>query len=213
MRNNRIRNILCLTAVASTAILFGCPAAHGAIVPRNVLKSFFESGDVPTQDQFSNLIDSYVHHTDDGLDLVAIGSIPDSSANGRALRVGGNVGINETLPDTYSGIWKPYPTAPGTTLPQMCSMFCGTSGFLPLKYAGTDGPHYGFLQIDMGADPGASPGAVIYVTQLVWESSPNTTLTTFAAPEPTALGLLLMGLLSAFCSRYRRRCHSGGDMV
>jgi hypothetical protein len=213
MTNNRIRNILCLIAVASTAILFGCPAARGAVVPRSVLKTFFETGDVPTQDQFSNLIDSYVHHTDDGLDLVGIGSIPDSTGAGRALRVGGDVGINETLPDTYSGIWKPYPTPPGTTLPQMCSMFCGTSGFLPLKYAGADGPHFGFLQIDMGADPGTSPGAAIYVTQLVWESSPNTTLTTFAVPEPTALGLLLVGLMSILCTRSRTGCRSGGDMV
>jgi hypothetical protein len=213
MTNKRIVNIFCLTVIASTAILVGCPAAYGAIVPRNILKSFFETGDVPTQEQFSNLIDSYVHHTDDGFDLVAIGSIPDSSAAGRALRVGGNVGINETLPDTYSGIWKPYPTAPGTTLPQMCPMFCGTSGFLPLKYAGADGPHYGFLQIDMGADPGASPGAAIYVTQLVWESSPNTTLTTFAVPEPTGLGLLLVGLMSILCRRCRSGYHSGSDMV
>lgn len=211
MTNHQFGNFACLTSIVGA--LFGCPVAYGAIEPRSILKTFFETGDVPTQEQFSDLIDSYVHHTDDGLDLIAIGSVPDSSAGGRALRVGGNVGINETLPDTYSGIWKPYPTPPGTPLPQMCSMFCGTSGFLPLKYAGADGPHYGFLQIDMGADPGASPGAAIYVTQLVWESSPNTTLTTFAVPEPAAAGLLLVGLMSNFCLRYRRRCHSGRNMV
>jgi hypothetical protein len=80
-------------------------------------------------------------------------------------------------------------------------MFCGTSGFLPLKYAGPDGPHYGFLQIDMAADPGASPGAAIYVTQWVWESSPNTALTTFAVPEPSTFALLLLGLTPAFRRR------------
>ena len=153
MTTHRIRNFLCFPFVATTAILFCCPPAHAAIEPRSILKTFFETGDVPTQDQFSNLIDSYIHQTDDGLTLTGIGATPDGSAAGRAIRVGGNVGINELLPDTFGGTWKPYPTPPGTPLPQMCSMFCGTSGFLPLKYAGSDGPHYGFLQIDMGADP------------------------------------------------------------
>jgi hypothetical protein len=88
-----------------------------------------------------------------------------------------------------------------------------SSGFLPLKYAGADGPYYGFLQIDMGADPGALPGAAIYVMQWVWDSSPNTTLTTFAVPEPTALGLLLVGLTPILRPRDRSRCRSGGDMV
>ncbi len=212
MTNNRIRNFVCFPFVATTAILFYCPPVYAAIEPRSILKTYFETGDVPTQEQFSNLIDSYVHRTDDGLDLVAIGSVPDSSAAGRALRVGGNVGINETLPDTYSGNWKPYPTPPGTSLPQMCSMFCGTSGFLPLKYAGSDGPHYGFLQIDMAPDPGASPGAAIYVTQWVWETSPNTALTTFAVPEPTTLALLL-SLTAALCRRHRCHCRSRSNVL
>jgi hypothetical protein len=213
MTNHRIRNFLCFPFVATTAILFCCPPAHGAVEPRSILKTFFETGDVPTQDQFSNLIDSYIHQTDDGLTLTGIGAIPDGSAAGRAIRVGGNVGINELMPDTFSGIWKDYSTPPGTPLPQMCSMFCGTSGFLPLKYAGSDGPHYGFLQIDMGADPGGSPGAPIFVTQWVWESSPNTALTTFAVPEPTALGLLLVGLTPVIHPRRRRHCRSRGNVL
>jgi hypothetical protein len=199
----RIRNFVCLPFVATTAILFCCPQAHGAIEPRSILKTFFESGDVPTQDQFSNLIDSYIHQTDDGLTLIGIGGTPDGSAGGRAIRVGGNVGINELLPDTFSGSWR---SPQSTSLPQMCSAFCGTSGFLPLKYEGLDGAHYGFLQIDMGADPGVSPGAPIFVTQWVWESSANTTLTTFAAPEPTTLALLLVGLTPALRLRRRRHC-------
>jgi hypothetical protein len=203
MTNNRIRSFVSFTFAAIAAILLGCPPAHGAIEPRSILKTYFETGDKPTQEQFSNLIDSYIHQTDDGLTLTGIGAIPDGSTAGRAIRVGGNVGINELLPDTFSGIWK---SPQSTSLPQMCPEFCGTSGFLPLKYEGVDGAHYGFLQIDMGADPGASPGAAIFVTQWVWESSPNTTLTTFAVPEPTTLALILLGLTPALRFRHRRHC-------
>ena len=208
--NNRIRNFVSFTLVASTAILFYCPPAHGAIEPRSILKTFFETGDVPTQEQFSNLIDSYIHQTDDGLTLTGIGGIPDGSAAGKAIRVGGNVGINELLPDTFSGSWR---SPISTSLPRMCSEFCGTSGFLPLKYEGLDGPHFGFLQIDMGTDPGISPGAPIFVTQWVWESSANTALTTFAVPEPTTFALLLVGLKSIFCSRSRRHCPRHGNVL
>jgi hypothetical protein len=207
--NNLLRNIVCLTSVPIAAFLFGCPPALGAVVPRSILKTYFESGDVPTQDQFSNLIDSYIHQTDDGLTLIGIGAIADGSTTSRAIRVGGNLGINEQLPDTFSGNWR---SPQSTSLPLMCSTFCGTSGFLPLKYEGLDGPHFGFLQIDMGADPGASPGAPIYVTQWVWESSPNTTLTTFAVPEPTALSLVV-GFTPALLWRGIRRFRFGRDVV
>lgn len=202
MTNDRIRNFLYLPFVATTAILFCSPPAHGTIEPRSILKTYFETGDVPTQEQFSNLIDSYIHQTDDGLTLIGLGAIPDGSATGHAIRAGGNVGINELLPDTFSGYWR----LPQSTSLPMCPSFCGTSGFLPLKYEGLDGPHYGFLQIDMAADPGVSPGAAIYVTQWVWESSPNTTLTTFAVPEPTTLALLLVGLTPVLCLCRRRHC-------
>jgi hypothetical protein len=201
MTNHQIRNFVCATFVATTAILSCGLPAHGAIEPRSILKTFFETGDVPTQDQFGDVIDSYIHQTDDGLTLTGIGAIPDGSAAGKAIRVGGNVGINESLPDTFSGTWR---SPISTALPRMCSEFCGTSGFLPLKYEGLDGARYGFLQIDMGTDPGVSPGAPIYVTQWVWDSSPNTTLTTFAVPEPATFALLLVGLMPVLGSRRRR---------
>jgi hypothetical protein len=190
MKNDQPRHFARSCFVATAAVVLVCPLAHAAIESRNILKTFFETGDVPTQDQFSNLIDSYVHQTDDGLNLAGIGAFPSGSAAGLALRIGGNVGINEALPDTYGAGWKPYQTPPTSPTPQMCSQFCGTSGFLPLKYTGSDGSHFGFLQVDMGA----SPGAGIFVTQLAWETSPNTALTTFAVPEPTALALMLLGL-------------------
>jgi hypothetical protein len=206
MTNNRIRNFTYLLFASTATILF-CPLpAHAAIEPRSILKTYFQSGDKPTQEQFATLIDSFIHQTDAGFTLVGIGSIPDGSAGGRAIRLGGNVGINEQIPDTFSGTWKSPVITP---LPGMCPGFCGTSGFLPLKYEGSDGAHYGFLQIDMGADPGASPGAPLFVTQWVWESSPNTALTTFAVPEPATLVLVLVGLTPVVC----RHSRSGNDLL
>lgn len=38
-----------------------------AILPRQNLYSFFETGDIPTQEQFADLIDSYVHREEDGV--------------------------------------------------------------------------------------------------------------------------------------------------
>lgn len=38
-----------------------------AILPRQSLYSFFETGDIPTQEQFADLIDSYVHREEDGV--------------------------------------------------------------------------------------------------------------------------------------------------
>lgn len=38
-----------------------------AIVPRESLYSFFETGDIPTQEEFADLIDSYIHREEDGV--------------------------------------------------------------------------------------------------------------------------------------------------
>src|SRR4051812_44547837 len=56
MTNNQIRNFVCFPLVTTAAILLGCPLAHAAIEPRSILKTYFETGDVPTQEQFSDLI-------------------------------------------------------------------------------------------------------------------------------------------------------------
>lgn len=55
---------------------------------RNQLKTYFETGDIPTQDEFGNLIDSMINKTDDGITI-----IPDV-AGGTT-----QVGINNTAPD------------------------------------------------------------------------------------------------------------------
>ena len=199
------RNIVCAACIVVVAIAISSSPARAAIEPRSILKTFFETGDVPTEDQFGDVFDSYIHQTDDGLTLVGIGLIPDGTARGIAIRTGGNVGINELLPDTFAGDWGgPFASPSNLNLPQMCANFCGTSGYLPLKYESADGTaHYGFLRVSMENDPGVSPGPAIFVHGWAWESSANTTITTFAVPEPTVAAMLIVALPLAFARRRR----------
>lgn len=165
------------------AILLPSRHAMGAVEPRSILKTFFETGDVPTQDQFANLIDSYIHQTDDGLTLAGIGN---EAGTGNAARLGTNVGINEVLPFATLGASRP----------AMAPLWTGQSGFLPLKYLDSAlAPHYGFLQIHMDASSLLPPA--IHVDYWVWESSANTTLTTFAVPEPGIAMLVTLGAVAA----------------
>jgi hypothetical protein len=200
---------------AVVATLAGTPqAARAAIEPRSILKTYFETGDVPTQDQFSNLIDSYIHQTDDGLILDGIGGRHSGSGpNGQGLRIGGNVGINELLPDTSLGVWLD-----PALHPAMEPLWAGEFGFLPLRYHSTASPpqtHYGFLQISMASAGGGSPdsggtvppGPAIFVEHWVWESTPGATLTTFIVPEPAATAALLLLVALPVTRRTRRRQH------
>src|SRR5262245_36250781 len=62
-----------------------------AVVPRTILKTYFETGDVPTQEQFKDLIDSSLNLVDDGLTAY---STRDSSGGALRLDEGTTVGPN-----------------------------------------------------------------------------------------------------------------------
>lgn len=75
------------------------------IQPRTYLKSRFENGDIPDQNDFGDVIDSYIHESEDGLTIY---SAPDST-----LRLG----INTTTPGGPLGI-KENPTGKFITFHQ-----------------------------------------------------------------------------------------------
>jgi hypothetical protein len=62
---------------------------------RDILKSFFQIGDVPTDVQFADLIDSYVHKTDDGVTVYDL-TDPAPDPNNPAKRFGVGVTIPES---------------------------------------------------------------------------------------------------------------------
>jgi hypothetical protein len=59
-----VRGIAPLIIILAIVVLGG---GVFAVVNRNILKTYFETGDVPTQEQFSDTIDSSVHMQDDGI--------------------------------------------------------------------------------------------------------------------------------------------------
>ncbi len=46
------------------------------IEPRDILETYFETGDIPTAEQFKDLLDSYVHQTDDGVTIFRLPVVP-----------------------------------------------------------------------------------------------------------------------------------------
>ncbi|TND08166.1 MAG: hypothetical protein FD123_2560 [Bacteroidetes bacterium] len=62
-----------------------------AELTRDQLKAFFETGDIPTEDQFADLIDSYIHKLDDGVSIFV-------------TPTGKRFGIGTTTPESPLGI-------------------------------------------------------------------------------------------------------------
>ncbi|MFT5423405.1 MAG: hypothetical protein ACI89L_001182 [Phycisphaerales bacterium] len=93
------------------ALVVACAAAGSMakpLDPRNILKTYFETGDIPTQSQFSSLIDSTISQSPDGvsiMDWVGLGahssnlehdgSSPDSMSTMDALIVSSGGGLTQ----------------------------------------------------------------------------------------------------------------------
>ena len=197
-------------------ILASARAAGAAVVSTTVLKSFFQTGDFPTQSQFSSLIDSMVNIVDDR-DLVGLKVydpqltylVGDTVIFNR-LTIGDRVGElaegTPTLPPALEFVdWSPLnPNNPSEM--DVAADFAGQYGFLGIQLRNSLGQiNYGFLQ--MGMDPvGSALYPAIHVDYLVYESNANTPISVFAVPEPASLTLLGLGWLALV---RRRRARSG----
>jgi MYXO-CTERM domain-containing protein len=162
-----------------------CVAAK---VPRTVLKSYFETGDKPTQAQFADVIDSALNLVDDGL----VGySASDSGGLAPRFDAGATVGPGLAF-------------APLSGVQGFSDDWLGQSGFLPLAYLQDSQLHYAYLQISSPV-PGSPNAYSMSVEYLVFENLADTALVTTTVPEPSSLALAAAALVGLFVWRRRAK--------
>lgn len=172
-----------LAALAVTIWFAGI--SSGAEETRSILKSYFQTGDTPTEEQFGNLIESVVNFMDDD-HLLGVHTAADGG--GAILGDGAVIG---------SGL--AYGPAEG-----LSSDWIGQSGFLAMSFEQDSQTHYGFLQITGAGGPGATDPYPMFVEYFVFENEPGAAITTSFVPEP---GSALLGGIALFALLLTgRRC-------
>jgi hypothetical protein len=187
MTDPKSSRFVCLFAASILCIANAKPCV-AAIETRNTLKTYFETGDVPTQEQFADLIDSAVNLIDDGLTVYSA-----RDAGGRAPRLdeGETVGPDLTF-------------APLVDVSGFSGDWMSQSGFLPLAFEQDSQLHYAYLQISSPVPGAPNPWSMI-VEYLVYDDVPNTPLLTQTVPEPTTAVLAVLAGLSLLARRAVRR--------
>ena len=189
------------SALVVAAVLIASVAKQAnAIESRPILKTYFESGDKPTQQQFATLIDSNVNFVDDkkllGLKVynpAVTYSIGDTVIFNRA-------GLGDTSPSSTPGVgFAPASELTGADAPtrDMATDFAGQYGFLPIQLEDSFGLVYnGYLQLGMDAPsglPNDPPG--IHVDYVVYNENAGEPITMALVPEPGSAAICLAGFL------------------
>jgi hypothetical protein len=174
--------------------LWSIPTARAAEQNRTYLIERFQDGDIPTGQDFKDLIDSALNLVDDGLTSYRIGV--DSSGSALRLIEGQTVGPSLAF-------------APKADNPPLAPLWAGQFGFLPMEFQDASlNSHYGYFQLQMDAGPlpppPGSPGPAIFVEYLVWETDANVPVTTSVVPEPMSATLLCGGFVLLCRSRRKR---------
>ena len=174
-----------------------CASAQAAIESRDQLKTYFETGDIPTEEQFGNLIDSFLvvgatygpSISEHSLRLltseVSVGLAVD------ALGLAQRLSLGETFDPTSATLAPSVSLGAGSNWP-------GESGYLPfvleIADAGQNTLHAGFVQLSVD-DPGSSTPYAIRITGVAYETTPGQPIQTFHVPEPSTLLLLSLAAL------------------
>jgi hypothetical protein len=172
-----------------------------AIVTRPILKTFFESGDKPTQQQFATLIDSSVNLVDDRKLIGLRAYDPKTSYTVGDTVVFQRFDAGVLVPDLAPQIWfAPADELTGSAAPlrDMETDFAGHYGFLPIELQDAGGlVYYGYFQLGMDTPSGLpNDPPAIHVDYVVYNETPGETLTTTLVPEPAGIaagiGLLML---------------------
>ena len=79
------------------------------------------------------------------------------------------------------------------------------SGYLGFSFTAADGLHYGFAQLTVVPQANGALSRSFVLSGIGYESTPNTPITTFAAPVPEPSSIALAALGGAGILAYRRR--------
>lgn len=183
-------------AVAVVAAMFGAHAASAAVIPRDVLKSYFQRGDRPTEAQFSVMSPD----GEPGLGLPAdflFTRAPGGAGGGHLLA--GLAGGTSVLGDGSGrirrmGIGDTTPTSPLGYEGQasLADWSPGERAFVAFRFLDSAGlVHYGYW--DLSIDP-PLPGETLFALTVhgwAFETEADTALEIRPIPAPGVAGMFL----------------------
>jgi hypothetical protein len=154
---------------------------------RAYLYQKFENGDIPTQQDFKDLIDSTLNLLDDGVSRSVVTDLTGFAAR---LDVGVTVGPDLSFTDS-------------TSIAGLSDDWLGQSGFLALSFLQNSQLHYGYLQME--STPTSTAPYALFVGYLTFEDQANTPLTTSVIPEPNSLVLAAFAGVGLAAWGWRRK--------
>ena len=180
------------------------------LVPRSVLKSFFETGDRPTQAQFSVASPTGDPTVDFPFDIMFVrGGMGTSSnfhvmhGNGEVLRpsfvLSGTLSEGSVIgPQGTFALSEPMQLSPGDR---------GYIGFsVTLDLSGAPATHYGYLDFSMDQPLAGETTNALTVYGWAYESIPQVPITAVPIPAPGAGVLLAAAAAMAWGRRKRVGC-------
>lgn len=198
--------------IAALAVILGLASvslpgtANAAIVSRNILKTFFQTGDKPTQQQFATLIDSMVNISEDSGSLNLYFNY-GPAAGDHTVSLGRAWLFAQSSDDNLINFQSGRSIGPASLETKLVnigllgssSRWAGQSGFLGLQFelvdAGIISTHYGFVQMSVDGTSSSTPYA-IHVDGFAYETTANTSITASSVvPVPAAAWLFGSGLL------------------
>jgi hypothetical protein len=173
---------------ASVFMLVGVvvSTSQAAIESRSILKSYFETGDKPTEsidvdgdgvDDFEFDYSALGDHSMSGLiseNNIAVDDLGDVDL----LNVSDRINSLETKLQNIG----------------LLGRSAGGSGYVGLQFDISGSSHFGYLKLSMDGPTDTTPYA-IHIDYSAWETAPDTGIEISGVPEPATLGPLALGAL------------------